>query len=204
MLRSLAIALASLLLVAAARPAWAQDDDDPDLTLLSIKELKALKAKYGRKEARHEKRIPGLKKQLENGSQMIAQELYPLQAKLQKELEAVERFKQKIAEIDFEIAGRTRKDPDLGRKKAAARKRFEEERKKQEQVRLAARQRREAEEQSYKTKLELLDAELDRRDSEEAQERVDAQKRRRYILAGLAVALVLLAGGVIVYLKMRR
>ena len=203
MTRALAILVGLLLLCGAAGPSWAQEDGDLDLSLMPAKELKSLKAKYGRKKARHEKRLPELKKQLSKGNQLIAQDLYPLQARLQKELEAIEKFNILIAEIDSELGSRTRKDPDLKSKKAAARKRVEDERRNEEAARLAARQRRAAEEQSYKTKLELLDAELDRRDSVELDERTSSQNRRRYILVGLAVGLVVLAAGVIVFLKLR-
>lgn len=201
--RRLPVCTGILVLLVICQPAAAQSEEEPDLTLMSFKELNALKAKYTRKRARHAKRLPALRKQLERGNQLLAQELYPLQAKFQKELEAVEKFDERIKEIEAEVSMRKQPVPDLKQKKLEARKRVTEQRQKDEAARHATRARREAEERSYRSKLELLDAELDRRDQGEEDQRRQSKRNRRMLLVGMAVGLVLLAGGVIVFLKLR-
>jgi len=202
MLRNLVVVTILMLWMVAGSAANATGEQD--LALLSKTQLKDLKGKYERKRAKHQKKIPGLKKQLTDGSRTMAHELFPLQAKLQAEMKAVEEFDAKIEQIEIELGSRKINPGDLAKRKAAARQRFEAQRAKEDEARRAARQRREAEEQSYKTKLDLLDAELERRDSEETQQRISDRKTRRYILIGLAVGLVLLAAGVIVFIKTRR
>ena len=203
--RALAAALVLVLALWAGVAAAVEEEVLPELSRLGDAALTKLKAKYEKRRKRHAAKVPPLQKKLRKGTRLLAQEMYPLQAALQYELSEVEKYAAWIEEIDAEFQRRQLVEASVAEKKDAARAKLEAERKEERAARLKAQERRLREEESYRKKLALIDAELERRERVAIEEQANAESSRKWLYGGLAIGMLALAiGGVIAIVLLKR
>ena len=112
------VALAWLVTLICPATAAAKDELPDDLTLVERSSLVSLKEKFKKKIKLHEAKLPALKRKLSRTRQMLPQELWPIQRKLQDELKAIESYKDKIDRIDEELSRREMEQRELDEAKA--------------------------------------------------------------------------------------
>ncbi|NOZ87362.1 MAG: hypothetical protein GXP49_14050 [Deltaproteobacteria bacterium] len=183
--------------------AFAIDELPEDMSLASKAQLLSLKKKFEKKKAVHKAKLPALKKQLSRSRQLLPQELWPIQRKLQAEIAAINKYEKKIEVIDEELSRRQMETGELQEAKDEARAKYHEMIMKRQEEQERLKEERIAAEKSYKDKLKILDAELERK-QEEKKERTKEKRRKTRIMYGIVAAGIAIAAGAFLFFLRRR